>query len=127
MEYPGAIYHPPIFGFVATSVMNRGDRREPVFREPVSHLASSFETFAKHGAALGALASSRRIIEETTTRRQDAGAHGKFCRGLHLRPLAAFLTSTPLWVFAKTVPMKRLLIPSVAEQGTAQFNLIPNA
>jgi hypothetical protein len=41
-----------------------------------------YETSAKPGATLGALASSRRIVEETTTRRQDAGAPGKFCRGL---------------------------------------------
>jgi hypothetical protein len=31
IEYPGAIYHPPGFDFGATSVMNRGDQRGPIF------------------------------------------------------------------------------------------------
>ena len=38
----------------------------------------SHETAEKTGVALGALASTRRIVEETATRRQDAGAPGKF-------------------------------------------------
>jgi hypothetical protein len=33
IEYPGAIYHLPAFDFGATSVMNRGDRREPIFQD----------------------------------------------------------------------------------------------
>jgi hypothetical protein len=33
IEYPGAICHPPAFDFSATSVMNRGDRREPIIQD----------------------------------------------------------------------------------------------
>src|SRR5208337_3823780 len=32
LEYPGAIYHPPLPRLRWTSVMNRGDRREAIFR-----------------------------------------------------------------------------------------------
>jgi len=33
IEYAGAIYHPPSFNFGTTSVMNRGDRREPILND----------------------------------------------------------------------------------------------
>ena len=33
IEYPGAMYHPPAPGFGGTSVMNRGDQREDIFRD----------------------------------------------------------------------------------------------
>jgi putative transposase len=31
IEYPGAVYHPPSLGYGGTSVMCRGDQREPIF------------------------------------------------------------------------------------------------
>jgi hypothetical protein len=38
IEHPGAVYHPPAFGFGATSVMNHGDGRVPTLHvDPFTH------------------------------------------------------------------------------------------
>ena len=52
MEYPGASYHPPSSGYGETGVMNRGDRREAIFKDDLDRetfLATLAATCGKTG------------------------------------------------------------------------------